>query len=425
MKTILIASLGGSPQVITETLWALMNPNRLIEPKHRDRKPVAPAIVHMIGTGFVAEREAEVRKRIAALYQQCDHKPPIKTDIHFDIVTDETGAPLADIRTERENNIYSRHITTIVRRYANDDKFADCRIHMSLAGGRKTMSSYDQSAMMFFGGIDDELSHVLVEPASLESHPKFWWPGQPETVLTTKERLSDGTLSDKFIEISTDVETARIDLVPVPFVRLNARLEGDAPEEALDPEKLVHQIQSALDADNLNVDFANRTLSMGNETPVELSAQHFTMFAMLAFARRDSWAGVGPNGVGGNHFGWVARSDYLDPESPVVSFLDACYKSLLPTLSARNDVDSYPTTAIGQVVHSVKSRIADPFASPLTKMGTKIRAKLKNPHLLRLVLPDSRREGRDNIRRGLVLPSEKIRIVNVPQSVLDALPDSR
>lgn len=424
MKTILIASLGGTPQVVTETIWGLMNPDRLIDPRHRNRAPSAPDVVHMIGTSFVADREAETRERISTLYRHCGYAPLAAESVLFDIVVDGDEAPIKDIRTERENNLYSRHVTSVVQAYAQQE---DSRIHLSLAGGRKTMSSYDQSAMMFFGRIDDELSHVLVEPLALENHREFWWPGQPEAVLTARQRLPDGALGEE-IEISTDVDAARIDLVSVPFVRLNARLDGETPVEALDPEELVRQVQSALDADTLTVDFATRALHIGAEKPVILSEQHFTLFAMLAFAKRDGWAGAGPNGVGGNHFGWVSREQYLDKDGSVVDLLCEIALAVTSDEKLRKDKtiirrrDLLKNTWLGYILDPESDVPEDPAASQLSRLTKAINRKVENPHLKRLLLPDRKRQKNFESRIGLTLPADRIRIVNAPRSVIDALP---
>ena len=92
MKHILVASLGGAPQVITETLWAMMNPDRLFDPAHRDRKPVAPEEIHILATSFymqpfssVEERNAAIREKIGVLYAQYGRKPP---HIAIEAVTD-------------------------------------------------------------------------------------------------------------------------------------------------------------------------------------------------------------------------------------------------------------------------------------------------------------------------------------------------
>ncbi|MBV1868709.1 MAG: hypothetical protein KUG69_12520 [Marinosulfonomonas sp.] len=61
MKTILVSSLGGTPQVVTETLWALMNPHLLIDETHRDRDAVFPKKIHILTTAFMKKNEPDVK----------------------------------------------------------------------------------------------------------------------------------------------------------------------------------------------------------------------------------------------------------------------------------------------------------------------------------------------------------------------------
>lgn len=175
MKTVLIATLGGSPQVVTETPWALMNPERTATPRPPEEKRI-PGRIHMIATGFVANRESEIRDRIACLYESEGHPPPSRENVVFNVVENDSGGALNDIRTADENGFFARHIAKVARGYAQDQYL---RIHLSRAGGRKTVSSYALSAAMFFGRPHDEISHVLANPPQIESHPDFRWPGQP------------------------------------------------------------------------------------------------------------------------------------------------------------------------------------------------------------------------------------------------------
>ena len=131
MKTVLIATLGGSLQVVTETLWALMNPERTATPRPPEAKRI-PGRIHMIATGFVADRESEIRDRIASLYESEGRPPPKRENAVLDIVENDSGDPLNDIRIADENNFFARHIVKEVRGYAQDPKPS----HPSVAGGR-------------------------------------------------------------------------------------------------------------------------------------------------------------------------------------------------------------------------------------------------------------------------------------------------
>lgn len=420
MKTVLIATLGGSPQVVTETLWALMNPELTATPRPPGARRV-PARIHMIATGHIAHREEEVRRRIDELYRGEGREPLPPEDVIFDVVTDDSGAPLDDIRTGRDNDFFSRHIAVTVRGHARDE---GVRVHVSLAGGRKTMSSHALSAAMFFGRPHDEVSHVLVNPQELESHPEFWWPGQPagEVVCRTRSGEAEET------RVSTAVGAADIELILTPFVPLAPFLPDGAPEEATDPETLARRVQSYLRADRLVVDFADRTLSTGEETPIALSNQLFALYALLAIARARGWPGAGPEGVGDGHRGWIARRDYLDPSRPAAAALVALYTgTVLATMAEKGDdeEDSGEWAQLEKFVKGLCRKMMpetdgirpkpDPVAPSWSKLNDALAARARNYYVRRLLLPSLEKSGgRAAYRHGLAFPAEKIDLRNPP-----------
>ena len=422
MKTVLIATLGGSPQVVTETLWALMNPELTATPREPGERRV-PARIHMIATGHIAHREEEIRRRIDELYRGQGREPLPPGDVKFDVVTDDSGAPLDDIRTRRDNDLFSRHIAVTVRGHARGE---GARVHVSLAGGRKTMSSHALSAAMFFGRPHDEVSHVLVNPRELESHPEFWWPGQPAGEVVCRARNAGGEVSET--RVSTAVGSASIELILTPFVPLAPFLPDGAPEEATDPETLAKRVQSYLRADRLVVDFAGRTLSIGEETPIVLSNQLFALYALLAIARARSWPGAGPDGVGDGHRGWIARRDYLDPDRPAAAALVALYtETVLATMAEKGDEeeDSPEWAGLERFVKSLCRKMLaetgrdkprpDPVAPSWSKLNDALAARAPNYYVRRLLLPLLKKSGgREAYRHGLELPAEKIDLRNGP-----------
>ena len=402
MRTVLVATLGNSPQVVTETLWALMNPERTETKRPREDARI-PFRTHMIATGFIAGREGEIRERIAELYRRCGQEPPKDGDIVFDAVLDDSGKPLDDIRTARDNRFFARHIAETVRDYARDESL---RIHLSLAGGRKTMSSYALSAAMFYGRPHDEISHVLVNPPELERVRDFWWPGQPGGEVVLKGR---GEKPDT--RIPTAVDAASVDLVSVPFVPLYPFFEEGVPMEATDPAALADRIRAYLRSDTLTVDFDDQEIAIGGER-IGLSEKQFAMYALLAVAKRKNWAGAGPGGVGKEHRGWVAHRDYLDPSKQAGRAL----------LEIGHEITSRDVTWIEALKQNKLGKSQfwnDPLKSDWIKLDKSLRKKFDNPFLVRLLQPVRRGKPAKRasfssytIRHGLALPSEKIELRN-------------
>ncbi|HEY8485771.1 MAG TPA: CRISPR-associated ring nuclease Csm6 [Limnochordales bacterium] len=73
-----------------------------------------------------------------------------------------------------------------VRAGAHTTQDPGVRVLASLAGGRKTMSTYLAMVLQFYGRPGDELLHVLV-PAPFESHPEFFYPPRKPRLLTTQD----------------------------------------------------------------------------------------------------------------------------------------------------------------------------------------------------------------------------------------------
>ena len=75
------------------------------------------------------------------------------------VLTDMQGE-MTDIRSPEDNLSAADQVAKLIRELTNDP---DRQLHVSLAGGRKTMSFYLGYALSIFGRDDDRLSHVLVD----------------------------------------------------------------------------------------------------------------------------------------------------------------------------------------------------------------------------------------------------------------------
>lgn len=154
-RRILLAVCGLSPQVITETLHALAV----------ERQPAfVPTEIRLITTSEGAERArlsllSEEPGRLARLCRDYD-LPAITFGFEdIEVLRDASGAPLADIRTPEDNLRMADLITARVRTLTADPGSA---LHISIAGGRKTMGYSVGYALSLFGRPQDRLSHVLV-----------------------------------------------------------------------------------------------------------------------------------------------------------------------------------------------------------------------------------------------------------------------
>lgn len=205
-RRILLAVTGLSPQIVTETLYALA-----VKPASEASRFV-PTEVKLVTTATGA-REARLNlfpaktgwfHRLRADYRLPRIAFP-PGNIH--VLDDGQGMQLDDIRTATENECAADFITDIVRRLTDDPNSA---VHVSIAGGRKTMGYYLGYALSLYGRAQDRLSHVLVsEP--FENNPEFFYPTPYEHRIRSRRGDKGSTF---------DAAEAVVALAQIPFVRM-------------------------------------------------------------------------------------------------------------------------------------------------------------------------------------------------------------
>ncbi len=263
-KEVLILAVGMTPQIVTETIYALATRT----------PPILPDEVWVITTGLgkrVVEEALIANGVLRALVAEYGLKPvPLDTS-SFVLVTDPSGRALDDITTDKDNEAMGDTITTFVREKAKDE---GSRLHCSIAGGRKTMSFYLGAALQLFGRPQDKLYHVLVTP-EFESNPSFFY--KPKRDRTLEVRLPDGTRK------TVSTRDARVTLAELPFIRLGHKLahEGKTFRELV--EEGQRGIDTATVQPLLSVSLPDRSLLVDSRyvglTPVQL-------MIYVAFLRR-------------------------------------------------------------------------------------------------------------------------------------------
>ncbi|GMU46153.1 MAG: hypothetical protein AMXMBFR26_09350 [Porticoccaceae bacterium] len=239
-RRVLLAVSGLSPQIVTETLYALAV---------RAGRRWIPTEIRLLTTVRGAEHaRLNLLSNDPGWFHRlrADYGLP---DIQFDadgieVIRDAAGAPLADIRSQADNDATADALTEAVRALTADP---DCALHVSIAGGRKTMGYYLGYALSLFGRAQDRLSHVLVDEG-YEGHPQFYYPSPGERVIHT---LGPNPRP-------LDCQQAQVTLAEIPFVRLregqpSALLAGQARfsdvvaalNRALAPPRLVIDVTAA------------------------------------------------------------------------------------------------------------------------------------------------------------------------------------
>ncbi len=199
MKRLLLAVSGLSPQILTESLYALA----CQEPSF------IPDEVHLLTTAEGASRaKLELLSRDPGWFHRLRQEYGLPY-IHFPesnihLLRDDTGRPLEDIRTPKDNEHAADSITDKVRELTQD---ANTCLHVSIAGGRKTMGFYAGYALSLYGRAQDDMSHVLVS-SPYEFLPDFFYPSREERIIHDR----DGR--------PVDAAKAQVWLSRIPFVRL-------------------------------------------------------------------------------------------------------------------------------------------------------------------------------------------------------------
>jgi CRISPR-associated protein (TIGR02584 family) len=222
MKTILLAVCGLSPQVITETLFALHQTGRTVEAIHiittqLGKERVLSTLLEP-GAGYYFRYLREYEQEIRAI----DFGPPT---IHT--VCDDQGREIADIRDEADNEQLLRTCLDLTFRFTRNPETA---VYFSVAGGRKTMSSCLALAAQMYGRSQDRLFHVLVSP-EFESHPDFFYPPKISRLLELRDEKGNPYLKE--------TRYAEVTLVHLPFVSIRERLGERYLKKPFDPATLM------------------------------------------------------------------------------------------------------------------------------------------------------------------------------------------
>ena len=203
-RRILLSTAGFTPQVITETLYAI----------NKDGLPW-PDEIRVITTTEGAERVRKgllVDGHLDRLCEELGRNRPAFDDTKILIIPDANGQPVDDARSLADHEALGDFIMTQVRDITADKETI---LHASLAGGRKTMTFYLGYAMSLFGRSQDILSHVLVSER-FENLTDFWYPSQLQGDLKKETKTGE-------LEILKSAD-AQVTLAQIPFMRLHQDL---------------------------------------------------------------------------------------------------------------------------------------------------------------------------------------------------------
>ncbi len=270
-KRHLLCIAGLTPQVVTETLYALA----------QERPTRLPTDLHVLSTadGIARARLTLLSEQPGWFYRLCDDYQlgPIRFGLEaLHVLKDRHGQPLTDIRDGDDATAAADAVTEWIRQLTADPA---AEVHVSLAGGRKTLGFFAGYALSLFGRPQDRLSHVLVN-APFEAHPGFFYP-------TPYSEVIYGLPPDSR---PLDSRDAVVTLADIPFVRLRHGLPDPLLSGRTSFSATVATAQQSLGPARLEFDLIQRQISAGG-VAVSLPPAELAFYLWLA---RRAWQGLPP-----------------------------------------------------------------------------------------------------------------------------------
>jgi CRISPR-associated protein (TIGR02584 family) len=204
-RQILVAGMGTSPAVLTNAVWALAH----------QREPVVPdeIVVFITKNGKTLLKKSLFDGGVWADMLKCLAREGVNVEgklmfgeTSIRSIPDVKGNEIDDLRTGEDNLRAADFMLAQLRQYTED---SGTELHVSIAGGRKTMSALLLSCMTLLGRECDKVYHVLL-PSEFEggTEPAFYFPKKGEKY---KSRLTGKSYPGAKVQS---------ELFEVPFVRM-------------------------------------------------------------------------------------------------------------------------------------------------------------------------------------------------------------
>ena len=277
-KNILLLVTGGTPQIITETIWALA-----CDPQHNEQW--VPDEVHIISTRYGLNEvknkllgKDKILTRMKNEYAQIANLRLEENFLHC--FTDQEGNELEDLRTPEENEFAANLICEKIRHFSSDEKVS---LHVSIAGGRKTMGFYAGYALSLYGRAQDRMSHVLVDE-KFEKGINFYYPSKNENDFIIDRE-------NKTIGLSKD---AQVWLAQIPFVRLKEAVKDKHQLKGEDSfSTVVHKINESFNDVKLKILVHSREVLINDKFVIKnLAPREFAMLHWFADLRKKGFDGI-------------------------------------------------------------------------------------------------------------------------------------
>ncbi|OPY90901.1 MAG: CRISPR-associated protein (Cas_NE0113) [Syntrophus sp. PtaU1.Bin208] len=268
MKKILLAVTGLSPQILTETLYALHQQDQTVHAIHvittREGK-------EQINTCLLSPSDGQYYRYLRE-YGISPASIAFGTE-NIHVVKDRNGIEIDDIADGEDNERLLEICLSLTFQFTQDP---DTAVFFSIAGGRKTMSACLMTAAHLYGRPQDRVYHVLVSP-EFESSRDFFYPPRNSSAIELIDRKGE-----RYVK---ETRYARISLISVPFVSVRNRIVDDLLKEPLDPPTLMLSLIREEPA-SLTIDLsAGKLIFKGRE--LDMPPTRLALYAFFAGLKKD------------------------------------------------------------------------------------------------------------------------------------------
>ncbi len=264
-----------TPQIITETLWALA-----CDPA-KQKKWVPNEIQVLSTTTGLKKIKDNLLGDNGIFKKMCEeyNLPEIKFDENsLHAIVDKEGNKLDDLKTPEENELAADMICQKVREFTQDDNVS---LHVSIAGGRKTMGFYAGYALSLYGRIQDQLSHVLVSE-KYETLQGFYYPALKKgqnIIKKTHKKTEQG--HDVYEEELLDAFDAKVWLANIPFVRLREFINPKNTVVNKSFSTVIEMVNASLQPFSVILDVNDKKVIIGDKE-CKLSPKEFSLYLLVA-----------------------------------------------------------------------------------------------------------------------------------------------
>jgi hypothetical protein len=163
-------------------------------------------------------------------------------------------------------------------------------------------------------------------------------------------------------------QAGRYRLSPIPFVRVRERLPSSMLKQSMDYDGYVKQVNAAMAGAGVVLELLNDTSTLriaDGAVLIKLEPGDFIVYRVLAEWAKAAVPGAGPDGVGGDHKGWITLDMLKRPQnyqrSPIERVI-ALGGNTKTYVRKPNPDDGTPNSAFGQAVSRLRKKIAGSVA---------------------------------------------------------------